>query len=197
EGRRDPLIPAHQVHSGVGPDIASVLNRAMALNPDARCGCAEQFRGALLRRGYSRWAVANECALALPPQSVSTANVSMTVGIKAKRIVFDNVFNNNSVFDVEKPDWLLPEPSRAPAFAVAIFAFMLLSFIGVRYDFAERLLGLGDAAADEAKQESVLAASDKPLDRRKTYRATGRAFKKGIVAGMSHESSRRNDKSRR
>jgi len=196
EGRPDPLIPAHQVYSEVGPDIALVLNRAMALNPEDRCGSAEEFREALLRVDYSRWAVANEFALAIPPQSVNTVNVSTTVGIKSRRIVFENVFNNNSVFDLEKPDWLLPEPSRAPAFAVAIFAFMLLSFIGVRYDFAEKLLGLGEGS-DEAKQESVLAASDKPLNRRKIYGSLGKPFKKGVVAGMSHESSRRNDRSRR
>jgi serine/threonine protein kinase len=190
EGKPDPLIPAHQVYLEVGPEIATVLNRAMSLNPDDRCGSSEEFRDALLQVDYSRWAVANEFALAIPPQTVNTVSVSTTVAAaaKSKRIVVDNFFKHNSVFQPEeKADWLLPEPSRAPVFAVAIFAFMILSFVGIHYNVGEWLL----SDSDDAKKESLLTASEKPIDQRKTYRSDPRSIRKSAIAGLSRDSSRR------
>jgi serine/threonine protein kinase len=191
EGKPDPLRPAHEVYLEVGPEIATVLNRALALNPDDRCGSAEEFRDALLQVDYSRWAVANEFALAIPPQTVNTVSVCTTVAApaksKSKRIVVDNFFKHNSVFQpVEKADWLLPEPSRAPVFAVAIFAFMILSFVGIHYNVGEWLL----SDSDDAKKESLLTASEKPLDQRKTYRSNTQSLKKSVMAGMSRDTSR-------
>ena len=49
QGKPDPLLPAHKVYSEVGPDIATVLHKAMALNPEDRCDTAEEFREALRR----------------------------------------------------------------------------------------------------------------------------------------------------
>lgn len=195
EGKPDPLIPAHQVYLEVGPEIATVLNRALALNPDDRCGSAEELRDALLQVDYSRWAVANEFALAIPPQTVNTVSVSTTVAAaKSKRIVVDNFFKHNSVFQPEeKGDWLLPEPSRAPVFAVAIFGFMILSFVGIHYNVGEWLL----SDSDDVKKESLLTASGKPLDQRKAYRSNTQSVKKSVIAGMSRDPSRRNDRSRR
>lgn len=205
DGKPDPLRPAHLVYSEVGAEIATVLNRAMALNPDDRCGCAEEFRDALLRVDYSRWAVANEFALAVPPQTVNTVSVCTTVAAKSRNrivvdnlprpTVVDNVFKHNSVFQpVEKAEGLLPEPSRAPAFAVAIFAFMLLSFVGLRYNVGEWLLG---DSADEAKKESMLTASDKPLEQRKTYRTDNRSIKRSVSAAISRDTTRRTERPRR
>jgi len=179
DGQLDPLRPAHEVYSEVGPDIAVVLNRAMALNPDDRCGSAEEFRDALMRVDYSRWAVANEFALATPPQTVNTVSVSTTVlavkheepPAQPRKIIIDNLFSTNSVFSVESASFqspLLPEPNRMPFLTVAIFAFLLLGFLGIRYDWADTLLGSGHI--DEVKQESMLTENDKPLDQRKTSR---------------------------
>src|SRR5215831_11687896 len=206
DGKPDPLRPAHEVYSEVGPDIAVVLNRAMALNPDDRCGSAEEFRDALLRVDYSRWAVANEFALAIPPQTVNTVSVSTTVAAirppapepaEPRKIVIDTLFNNNSVFSVESGHWqspLLPEPNRMPFLAVAIFAFMLIGLMGIRYDWADTLLG---AHADDAKQESMLSENDKALDQRKTtYRYDAKPPKKIAVSGSSRDIVHHNDKPR-
>jgi len=205
EGKLDPLRPAHEVYAEVGSDIALVLNRAMALNPDDRCGSAEEFRDGLMRVDYSRWAVANEFALAIPPQTVNTVSVSTTVAVvkqqqppEARKIVIDNLFSNNSVFSAGTENWdspLLPEPNRMPFLAVAIFAFMLLGFLGIRYNWAETLLG--PANVDAAKQESVLTAEDKPTDQRKTFHYDAKPPKKSAVSGTSRDTSRRNDRPRR
>jgi len=207
DGKSDPLRSAHLVYSEVGPEIATILNRSMALNPDDRCGSAEEFRDALLRVDYSRWAVANEFALAIPPQTVNTVSVSTTMTAPAKlkqrivvdnlhkHVVVDNVFKHNSVFQAaEKAEGLLPEPSRAPAFAVAIFAFMLLSFVGIRYNVGEWLLG---DSADEAKKESMLTASEKTPEQTRAYRSDIRSIKRSISGRMSRETPRRNERPRR
>jgi serine/threonine protein kinase len=207
EGKLDPLRPAHEVYAEVGSEIAAILNRAMTLNPDDRCGSAEEFRDALLRVDYSRWAVANEFALAIPPQTVNTVSVSTTVAaVKQKpeppaeprRIVIDTLFTHNSVFNAESPGFqtpLLPEPNRMPFLAVAIFAFMLLGFLGIRYNWAETLLG--SANVDAAKQESLLTAEDKPMDQRKVYHYDARPPKKIAVSSAARDSSRRNERPRR
>ncbi len=207
DGKTDPLRPAHEAYSEVGPEIAIVLNRAMALNPDDRCGSAEEFRDALLRVDYSRWAVANEFALAIPPQTVNTVSVSTTIAaVKQKpeplpeprKIVIDTLFNNNSVFSDESASFqspLLPEPNRMPFLAVAIFAFMLIGFLGIRYDWADTLLGAGHV--DDAKQESMLTAGDKPLEQRRTYTYYAKPSKRTGVNASSHNPPRRTDREKR
>jgi serine/threonine protein kinase len=206
EGKLDPLRPAHEVYSEVGPDIALVLNRSMALNSDDRCGSAEEFRDALLRVDYSRWAVANEFALAIPPQTVNTVSMSTTcaavkqpepapeIPAEPRKIVIDTLFTNNSVFSADSASLqsaLLPEPNRMPFLAVTIFAFMLLGFLGIRYDWASTLLGADHL--DDAKQESMLTAGDKPLDQR--YDA--KPSRKTAVPGAAHVSPRRIEREKR
>jgi len=208
EGKPDPLRPAHEVYGEDGPDIAVVLNRAMALNPDDRCGSAEEFRDGLYRVDYSRWAVANEFALAIPPQTVNTVSVSTTVAAvkqqqqpeppsEPRKIVIDNLFSTNSVFSAESYSFqspLLPEPNRMPFLATAIFAFMLLGFLGIRYNWADTLLG---PHVDDAKQESMLTAGDKPLDQRRTFTFDANPSKKTGVSSSSRPSSRRNERDKR
>jgi hypothetical protein len=112
--------------------------------------------------------------------------------------VIDNLFSNNSVFSAGTADWdspLLPEPNRMPFLAVAIFAFMLLGFLGIRYNWANTLLG--PANVDDAKQESLLTAEDKPTDQRKTFHYDAKPPKKIAVSGTSRDTSRRSDRPRR
>src|SRR6185436_1962478 len=45
--RPNPLRPADEINSVVGPELAAILNRAMAQNPDERYRSAEEFREAL------------------------------------------------------------------------------------------------------------------------------------------------------
>jgi serine/threonine protein kinase len=209
EGKPDPLRPAHEVYAEVGPDIAVVLNRAMALNPDDRCGSAEEFRDGLYRVDYSRWAVANEFALAIPPQTVNTVSVSTTVAAvkqspplpepssEPRKIIIDNLFSTNSVFNAESSTFqspLLPEPNRMPFLAVAIFAFLLIGFMGIRYDWADTLLG---QHVDDVKQESMLTAGDKPLEQRRTDTYDAKPAKKIGVSGNSRPSPRRNEREKR
>ena len=50
-GHGDPLKPANLVHLGVGAEIATILTKAMAQNPEHRYRSAAEFREALRRVG--------------------------------------------------------------------------------------------------------------------------------------------------
>jgi serine/threonine protein kinase len=47
----DPLRPANEVHEAVGPEIAAILNKAMAQKPQNRYASADEFREAFRRMG--------------------------------------------------------------------------------------------------------------------------------------------------
>ena len=194
DGQLDPLLPAHQLQAEVGAELAIVLNRAMALNPDDRHASAADFREALLRVDYSRWAVANEFALAAP-KSANTVSISTTVAAakpEPRRIVIDNLFDNNSILKPRGTEWLLPEPSRMPLTAAAMFGFLLLFFIGLRSSAADWFLG--DSNIDVVKQDSQLTANGKPLLGGKS--ADSRTGRKA-ANGMSRDLARRNDRAKR
>ena len=53
-GEADPLRPANQIHEAVGPQIAAILNKALAQKPQERYANANEFREALRRMGRTR-----------------------------------------------------------------------------------------------------------------------------------------------
>jgi serine/threonine protein kinase len=55
----DPLRPANRVHEAVGPEIAAILNKAMAQKPENRYASADEFREAFRRMGRFNDAVVN------------------------------------------------------------------------------------------------------------------------------------------
>jgi serine/threonine protein kinase len=50
----DPLLPANQIHPAVGPQIAAILNKAMAQKAEDRYTDAHEFREALRRMGRTQ-----------------------------------------------------------------------------------------------------------------------------------------------
>jgi serine/threonine protein kinase len=53
-GGADPLRPANEIHEAVGPQIAAILNKALAQKPEERYSNANEFREALRRMGRTR-----------------------------------------------------------------------------------------------------------------------------------------------
>src|SRR5205814_6054546 len=47
----NPLKPANEINSAAGPELAAILSKAMAQNPDERYAGAGEFREALRRVG--------------------------------------------------------------------------------------------------------------------------------------------------
>ena len=166
-GGTDPLIPADEICPPVGSDICAIIQRAMALNPEDRFADGEEFRDALREVDQSS-ARLNRIARASPPASINSVSVSTTIAQGPRRKLVINTLENNSILKTEDAGWLLPEPSRAPLFAAATLGVLLLFGFGFRSDWPGWLDR--EAASDEAKKESVLAASDKTLDQTRSYR---------------------------
>lgn len=59
DGEPDPLRPANEMYRVVGSEIATILMKAMAQDPEERFSTASEFREALRRVGRKRTAVAN------------------------------------------------------------------------------------------------------------------------------------------
>lgn len=55
----DPLKPANKVHEAVGPEIAAILNKAMAQKAENRYASAQEFREAFRRMGRANQAEGN------------------------------------------------------------------------------------------------------------------------------------------
>jgi serine/threonine protein kinase len=53
-GGPDLLRPANQIHEAVGPQLAAILNKAMAQKPEGRYANANEFREALRRMGLTK-----------------------------------------------------------------------------------------------------------------------------------------------
>jgi hypothetical protein len=55
----DPLLPANKIHEAVGPQIAAILNKAMAQKPEDRYADANEFREALRRMEQAKKTAVN------------------------------------------------------------------------------------------------------------------------------------------
>ena len=73
----DPLRPANKVHEAVGPEIASILNKAMAQKAEDRYASANDFREAFRRMGRADQTHVSAAAnLPIPDDSIRKNQVS-------------------------------------------------------------------------------------------------------------------------
>ena len=121
----DLLKPAHEVHPAVGPEIAVILSRAMALEPEGRFQTASDFREALRRVGRKENGERKETAIASGCESVNAATVNTTV-VRTARVADVDPFNNYSILKPHDDLWLVPKPTRGPAVLVAILLILLV-----------------------------------------------------------------------
>lgn len=68
----DPLKPANEIHEAVGPDIAAILDKAMAQRPEDRYRTANEFREALRCMGRTN---TNEGIVSQPGRPVFTRTI--------------------------------------------------------------------------------------------------------------------------
>lgn len=77
-GEKDPLRPANVVQHSVGREVAAILNKAMAQNPEDRYATAKDFREALRRVGRTRNAeAANPPGESVVPSEVAELKMAM------------------------------------------------------------------------------------------------------------------------
>jgi serine/threonine protein kinase len=72
----DPLIPAHQVHAAVGPQLSAILEKALGQQPEDRFRDAAEFRAALRRVGRI-----TDSLIATAPHSSEATPVTPTIHI--------------------------------------------------------------------------------------------------------------------
>jgi serine/threonine protein kinase len=194
EGKRDPLLPAHEAHPDVGPDLAAILHRAMCMNAADRYSSASKFRDALRRVDRPRPIVVSQILTAAPSQVVNSVTVNTTVVRKARRALVHIPLENHPVPEVENIGWLLPEPSRAPLLTALVSAVMLLVMFLIGSEVSQFA---GQSALEFAKTNAVLTASDKRSDQNKSYRVELKNSKKVSGSLTSREANQKNDKAKR
>ena len=192
ESRADPLRPADEIHRAVGPALAAILRRAMAVNPEDRYQSASDFREALRRLGRTVKPTAQSVVAEFDATMMPTI-------VKDERAAPFDPFDRYSILKPDESAWLLPKSSsRLPTIA-AIVLVMLAVSLGVCFgdakwiDSARSLLndtGLSSEIKDErAAAPSHQDKSDKP---RVAASATISASLNGPV-----ETIRKSEKSRR
>lgn len=118
----DPLRPANEIHPAVGSELAAILCRAMAQNPEDRYPSATDFREALWRVGRSEDAEAGNSA---------PARVSKTPRTRAA-----DSFDSYSILKPDEAVWFMPRQSRSPNAVVASVLFVLLiGLVGTLYGY--------------------------------------------------------------
>lgn len=161
----DPLKPANEIHRAVGPEIAAILSRAMALSPEDRYPSAREFRGALSRVGRSdelgvtKW----------PGRSAAGTSTDGTVHVTVVRGGNVPVIDPFDSYSILKPDdaiWLSSGRSRRPVIVAAVLAILLTVGVGTFYGFGHWVDSAGsvrDSARKTSSRDASTAASARPL----------------------------------
>lgn len=127
----DPLAPANEIHPAVGPEIAAILRKAMALNPDHRFNDASEFRDALRRLGRNDVRAINNWGEGCTTEATSPPSINTT--IVGKHVPIDP-FDSYSILKPAEMNWLVPKPSRRPLMIALVLGFLL---VGGVYAFSD------------------------------------------------------------
>ena len=117
KSQADPLRPANEIHSAVGPEMAGILRRAMAVEAEDRFQSASDFRKALSDVGRE-----DKHALA-QSQSSSVVSSGTTVVRKPQRSEIDP-FDSYSILR-PSDDWLIPRTGGRAVMGVLLLAILL------------------------------------------------------------------------
>src|SRR6185436_3246363 len=82
QSQADPLQPANEIHSAVGPEVTAILQRAMALNPDERFRDADEFRDSLRRIGRDDVRAIIDWSEVRTVEGKNVSNINLTVAGK-------------------------------------------------------------------------------------------------------------------
>ena len=127
----DPLAPANEIHPAVGPEIAAILRKAMALNPDHRFKDASEFREALRRLGRNDVRAINNWGEGCTTEATSPPSINTTIVGKPAAI---DPFDSYSILKPAEMNWLVPKPSRWPMLIAMVLGFLL---VGGVYAFSD------------------------------------------------------------
>jgi serine/threonine protein kinase len=194
--KSDPLRPANEVHRAVGPEIAAILCRAMALSPEGRYATASDFRGALRGVGRGETPVAKTSGLRIA-ESAGDATINTTVVRKTPTASIDP-FDSYSILKPAETAWLVPKQSRRPSVIAAVLAIFLTAGAGAFYSFGhwnDSKVSLMDyAKSTSGKDESGTAAGHPSRSEKSRVNASGIV---SVPAASSGEGTRKKEKQKR
>ena len=189
--KSDPLSPADEIYRAVGPELAAILSRAMALNPEDRYACANDFREALRKVGRQE-NEARESAHRAIAESVSNSTLNPTVVRKARVAAFDP-FDSYSILKPDELAWPTPKHSR-PLVIAAILSILLVGGFVTFYD-SGHLIDSADSALNYATSEKDSGPT--VISQSKSDKPRANAAGVAITPGAAVEAGRRNDAQRR
>lgn len=128
----DPLQPANEIHPAVGPEVAAIIQRAMALNPEKRFGSADEFRDTLRRIGRDDVRALSNWSEVCTAEGSNVSSINVTVVNKPPTY---DPFDSYSILKPVEMNWLVPKPSRRPLVIAALFGLLL---VGAVYTYANR-----------------------------------------------------------
>src|SRR2546421_8098024 len=132
--KRDPLTSGNELHAIVGPELAAVLNKAMALNANDRYENAAQFREALKHVGR---------------RDVQSLNVQLAAnpGLRRSSATLDP-FDRYSILRPEADLFRISKRKHLPALFATVLAIVLVA-IAVAYpgDLINSSAGLPESTA--------------------------------------------------
>ena len=189
----DPLRPADDIYRGVGPEIGSILSRAMALNPEERYASANEFREALRKVGRKK-NVARGSSNRSVVESVSDSTLNPTVVRKAPVSTFDP-FDSYSILKPDEMAWPIPKQSRRPAVIAAVLGMLLVGGFVTFYD-SGHLIDSADSALNYATSDHD-ARGTTAISQSKSDKPRVNTAGVAIMSGATVEADRRNDVQRR
>lgn len=170
----DPLAAANEICPAVGPEVAAVLRRAMALDPEQRFDDAHEFRESLRRLGREDARAFSNWSEGFVAESASAPNINVTVVNKPTTV---DPFDSYSILRPAEVDWLIPKPSRRPFVVAAIFGLLLAGGV---YAFSEAG-GWTDLSkvTTEQTQATVARKRPTPANKSESSRANNSDSEKG------------------
>lgn len=192
QSQEDPLQLANEIHAGVGPEVAGILQKALALNPENRFKDADQFRESLRRVGRDDVRSISNWSEGYTAEGKNVSNINVTV--VSKPPAYDP-FDSYSILKPVETRWLVPKPSRRPFIIAAVFGLLLAGGV---YAFSNRewidvsKIAPAYVEAGVAKPKNSSASTHKT----DSVRSTNVAANSGSVerrTGKRSRSTRRDD----
>src|SRR5437764_1050071 len=84
--KKDLLQPANEIHAAVGPELATILMRALALNPADRFKSAHEFRDVLHKLGRDEVRAISNWTEGFTAETPNVPNINITVVRKAPAV---------------------------------------------------------------------------------------------------------------
>ena len=188
----DPLRPADEIYRAVGPEIAAILSRAMALNPEDRYASANDFREALGKVGRKE-NQAKESAHRSLNESVSDSTPNPTV-VRGARVAAFDPFDSYSILKPDELAWPAPKHSR-PLVIAAILSILLVGGFVTFYD-SGRLIDSADSALNHIQSEKNASGST-VISQSKSDKPRANAAGVAIAPGAAVEGGRKGDAQKR